>query len=69
MPDRDLSELTGGLIDIDAYWRKVSAGAEMKTAIKRFLTHYEAGKPLTNHAGRHRVQALRDALELWTNAG
>lgn len=70
---RDISEMTN--VDLRAYQQKVSAGADMKTAIKRFLDTRDRmftgglvklSRAQTEEYNR-RLRALRQAMEAWCN--
>jgi hypothetical protein len=63
---RDPQEALQGDVDIDFLWRKISAAGEMKTAIKRFLSDWDA-EPDYRHAFTGRVAALRKAMEDYLN--
>jgi len=70
---RDISEMEDP--DMAAIQRKISAGGEMKTAIKRFLESWdgwEAGmgrmEPHPPKGVRQRTKELRKAMEGWCNA-
>lgn len=76
MVERDLSELNPETHDVQACWRKVSAGGEMKTAIKRLLDDVERYYPNNRHyldghslarPIRVRLRALKKAMEQFTN--
>lgn len=68
----DISEMA--YVDVIAYQKKVSAGGEMKTAIRRFLddwnNYLDANHdPATlENLISKRAKALRKALEAWANA-
>lgn len=68
---RDIYANHIGEPDIGFLQRKVSAGAEMKTAIKRLLSEVDlsSGGPDHNlfHVSRGRLIALREAMEGWCN--
>lgn len=77
-PGRTPAEnMTPETVDVEAYWRRISAGGEMKTAIRRYLDHY-ADRDRAYEAGYHaasdwrveerkRREALRTAMEGWNN--
>lgn len=67
MASRDLMELTPETVDIPTLYRKISAGAEMKTAIKRFLSEWEKRDRPSDSKLRKRLDALREAMEDWCN--
>jgi len=60
MPVTNLASLT--YRDLVALQKKISAGAEMKTAIKRFLDTVE------DHESNQHIKRMKEAMGLWTNA-
>ena len=76
-PPSEIAEMDLETHDVLACWRKVSAGAEMKTAIRRFLEDWDfygpklVPGPFTGDKKsiRNRVRELRKAMEAWNNAG
>jgi len=59
MPVTNLASLTYD--DLVAFQKKISAGAEMKTAIKRFLDTVE------DHESNEHIKRMKEAVEEWTN--
>lgn len=76
--DRSLDQLDPSTIDVEAYWKKISAGGEMKSAIK-FLLDWSEKHDVPGYLSvkisptegqmRKKLKKLREAMEAWTNAG
>jgi len=65
---RDISEMEEP--DMAAIQRKISAGGEMKTSIKRFMDDWdkwETDNSMSPTTIRRRVREMRKAMEAWCN--
>lgn len=67
MRQRDTTDLGP---DMEAYWKRISAGGEMKSAIKKLLDSAEHGVGGVGYYSTVRTKYLneaRKAMEAWCN--